>query len=218
MNGKSSSLPLRAHPFFVVAYSNGREAFRSEAIDSFERAKITREIWVEVAAERKVGVGIVVQDSRSAILINSFGVELAEQHLAPAVSAEQMQELEAQLRRVAEEEWAKHPNNPKARGKKSGNPSGIGTSLQGAMDASFAEICERLGPPDSCGDGYKVDAEWVRRGPSGVIFTIYNYKSGRNYLGPDAIDVAEIRDWHIGGYGKQAVEEVRKLFPNATIS
>lgn len=74
----------------------------------------------------------------------------------------------------------------------------IGTSLQGEVDISYNDLIKLFGQPHE-GDGYKVDAEWIIETPFGVA-TIYNYKTGKNYLGPDeGADVKDIRDWHIGG-------------------
>ena len=87
-----------------------------------------------------------------------------------------------------------------------------GTSLAGHIDISYAELVERLGPSTET-DGYKVDAEWLLRFEDGTVATIYNYKTGRNYLGSDGLAVEDIRDWHIGGvYGSHAVEAVYALF------
>lgn len=94
--------------------------------------------------------------------------------------------------------------------------SANGSSLQGYIDISYAELVEKLGDPDSNGDGYKVDAEWIRKDGE-VIFTICNYKTGPNY-NEGAGSVEAIRDWHVGGFGREAVEVVRKMFPNHTVT
>ena len=75
----------------------------------------------------------------------------------------------------------------------------VGTSLQGEMDISYDEIVAKLGEPTSNGDGYKVDAEWSLKFEDGTIATIYNYKTGPNYDFNEGCEVADIRDWHIGG-------------------
>ena len=97
----------------------------------------------------------------------------------------------------------------------------IGTSLQAHMKTSYAGLVARLGEPQES-DGFKVDAEWILEFPGGteefpepVFATIYNYKTGRNYLGPSAPPVEEIRDWHIGGFDARAVDRVAGLFPDA---
>ncbi len=87
-----------------------------------------------------------------------------------------------------------------------------GTSLQGYMDISFDEIEEILGKPNMETDQYKVDAEWgIRFSDTGEVATIYNYKTGKNYLGNPGLDVKDIRDWHIGGHSKKIVARVCKL-------
>lgn len=85
-----------------------------------------------------------------------------------------------------------------------------GTHLQGEMDISYKELCEKLGPPSSNGDGHKVDAEWILKFGDGTIATVYNYKSGPNY-NQGAGSVEGIRDWHIGGLSPRAVELVEAL-------
>ena len=93
---------------------------------------------------------------------------------------------------------------------------GDGTSLQGFFDITYADLVDVLGHPLK-GDGHKVDAEWDLVFPNGIKATIYNYKTGQAYNGPSGVAVEDIRDWHIGGMGNRAVEEVRRLFPNHAI-
>ena len=55
--------------------------------------------------------------------------------------------------------------------------------------------------------GCKVDAEWGILF-DGVIFTIYNYKDGINYLGEvEGIPTQFITDWHLGGNDKEKGKE-----------
>ena len=77
-----------------------------------------------------------------------------------------------------------------------------GTSLQGEIDISYKELVSIFGEPHSKGDGYKVDAQWLLQfnTPEGpVVATIYNYKTGKSYLGRSGMATSRIRDWHIGG-------------------
>ncbi len=85
-----------------------------------------------------------------------------------------------------------------------------GTCLQGYVDISYARLVELLGEP-SCGDGYKVDAEWVILFGSGAVATIYNYKDGVNYNGKNGTAVEQLRDWHIGGNSAAVVSKVGTL-------
>jgi hypothetical protein len=89
-----------------------------------------------------------------------------------------------------------------------------GTSLQGYLTAKYSELVEAFGPPNSQTDEYKVDAEWTLT-EGGQVVTIYNWKNGRNYNGPEAPAVEDITDWHIGGLTKNAVDKVKKIFPKA---
>ena len=78
-----------------------------------------------------------------------------------------------------------------------------GTSLQGGIDASYAELCDLFGGHHD-GDGYKVDAEWYVQFADGTVATIYNWKNGKNYCGESGKPLEQIRDWHIGGNSPQA--------------
>jgi hypothetical protein len=90
------------------------------------------------------------------------------------------------------------------------------TSLQGYIQTSYADLVGCFGEPTCDGDGYKVDAEWIVTFADGVVATIYNYKTGRNYCGEEGQDVEDITQWHIGGHpGTDAegrVEEVMSAY------
>jgi hypothetical protein len=81
------------------------------------------------------------------------------------------------------------------------------TSYQGEVDVSYKKLLDIFGIPLD-GDGYKVDAEWKILFEDGTIASIYNYKDGKNYNGKDGLATKKIRDWHIGGFDKRAVELV----------
>ena len=83
-----------------------------------------------------------------------------------------------------------------------------GTSLQSEFEGPYSELVKLFGAPERFKSGDKVDARWVLEYEDGTIATIYNYKSGRNYNGPDAPPVKSIRDWHIGGNDRRAVQRV----------
>lgn len=96
-----------------------------------------------------------------------------------------------------------------------GDPNG--TYLQGHLNCTYAEVCAILGTEDEDGgDSYKVDAEWVRtlKLPDGesLVFTLYNYKDGKNYLGDEGFEKEQITDWHIGGRDPKVVGLVQSLF------
>lgn len=84
-----------------------------------------------------------------------------------------------------------------------------GTSLMGYVTMSYADLVEAFGEPNSIGDGYKVDAEWILE-IDDTIVTIYNYKTGKNYNGEDGNDVKDITDWHVGGFTETAVDLVKE--------
>jgi hypothetical protein len=88
----------------------------------------------------------------------------------------------------------------------------IGGSLQGYIDISYAELIEKLGAPSENFDDYKSDAEWTLKFEDGTGATIYNYKTGKNYCGAEGLETEDIRDWHIGGESKKAVEKVFEYF------
>lgn len=83
------------------------------------------------------------------------------------------------------------------------------TSLVGELDVSYAELVEVYGEPNAKADMYKTDAEWLLQAPDGTVATIYNYKSGRSYLGNEGDAVEDIRDWHVGGVSHRAFELVQ---------
>lgn len=83
-----------------------------------------------------------------------------------------------------------------------------GTSLQGCINARFSELRELFGEPTD-GDGYKVDAEWDLRFDDGTVATVYNWKDGPNYCGESGTPVQDIREWHVGGENKKALDSVQ---------
>lgn len=85
-----------------------------------------------------------------------------------------------------------------------------GTHLQGYIWIDYAELVSVFGEPTP-GDGHKVDAEWLLQLDDGRLATIYNYKSGHNYLGPDGLDTEMIRDWHIGGNEETVVQTISSI-------
>ena len=80
------------------------------------------------------------------------------------------------------------------------------TSLQGYVNATYDELVAAFGEPGPS-DGYKSDAEWDGL-LDGVVFTIYNWKNGKNYCGAEGADVHYITHWHVGGRSAQAAWNV----------
>ena len=92
-----------------------------------------------------------------------------------------------------------------------------GTSYQGNIDISYAELVETLDEGTDYYDDYKSDAEWVIQFGSGQCATIYNYKDGRNYMGLEGKDKEDIRDWHIGGKSQAVLRKISELFPKHVV-
>ena len=84
----------------------------------------------------------------------------------------------------------------------------VGTSFQGRLDITYSELVRVFGEPLAEDDGYKVDASWIIEFENGVVATIYNYKSGRNYLGERGLDIEDIVFWNIGGFSLEAFAQV----------
>ena len=76
-----------------------------------------------------------------------------------------------------------------------------GTSLQGYLDIKYSTLVDIFGKANGDGDDYKVDKEWIGT-INNKVFTIYNYKTGKNYLGSSGKEVGDIMDWHVGGEHK----------------
>ena len=84
-----------------------------------------------------------------------------------------------------------------------------GTYLQGYLTANYADLVRAFGPP-MVGDEDKTDAEWAVQ-VNGTVATVYNWKNGPAYGGPDGTPVARITRWNIGGRSYAAVELVERL-------
>jgi hypothetical protein len=85
-----------------------------------------------------------------------------------------------------------------------------GGCLNGYADVAYSTLIDLLGKPNVDGHDSKTDAEWAVEF-EGETFAIYNYKTGKNYLGADGLDVEEIRDWHIGGRNKTKAKRLIAL-------
>ena len=81
-----------------------------------------------------------------------------------------------------------------------------GTHLQGYIECDYKTLIEGFGKPDTECDGYKIDREWILKFEDGTVATIYNYKNGKNYCGPQqGLKPEDIKKWHVGGKSKMAV-------------
>ena len=74
----------------------------------------------------------------------------------------------------------------------------IGTSLIGYILLTYDQLVKIFGEPNSLGDQYKVDWEWVLK-LNDTVITIYNYKTGPCYLKQEGIRPQNINDWHVCG-------------------
>lgn len=76
----------------------------------------------------------------------------------------------------------------------------------------YDDLVAAFGQPTE-GDGYKVDAQWCIEFEDGKIATVYNYKTGKNYVGKGGLstDLLSGSDWHIGGHDPIVVERVHKI-------
>jgi len=90
---------------------------------------------------------------------------------------------------------------------------GVGTSLKGYLPdgTKYGDVVRTFGSPNARGDDYKTDAEW-RGQINGNPFTIYNYKTGKSYLGDKGKDVNDITDWHIGAHKSYVADHVNEYF------
>jgi hypothetical protein len=86
--------------------------------------------------------------------------------------------------------------------------------MQGCIDTSYDVLCKTFGEPNSEGDAYKVQVEWMIQFSDGTYATIYDWKMGEAYNGEgDGVLPKDIDNWHIGGDSRSAVDRV-----NAAVS
>tara|TARA_R100001510_G_scaffold27156_1_gene23897 strand:+ start:1616 stop:2107 length:492 start_codon:yes stop_codon:yes gene_type:complete len=101
-----------------------------------------------------------------------------------------------------------------------------GTHLQGYLKINYNTLVNIFGKPhwryERNEDEYacnKTEAEWrfvikpnELNSEEKYVFTIYNWKDGKNYLGKkDGLDIEDIEIWHIGGYNAKTYKLVRSL-------
>lgn len=77
-----------------------------------------------------------------------------------------------------------------------------GTSLQGYINATYADLVECFGEPEGGGD--KTTVEWMLKFEDGTVATIYDWKVDET--------PTYMYNWHIGGKNKTAVTRVTSTF------
>ena len=83
------------------------------------------------------------------------------------------------------------------------------TGLVGHVMTTYSALVKAFGAPHYV-DEDKSTVEWDFKTDSGVIFTIYDWKTSSTPTGN--------YNWHIGGHDSRAVDAVRAYFPNAYAS
>lgn len=90
-----------------------------------------------------------------------------------------------------------------------------GTHAQGRIECAYADLVAVFGEPDDQGDAYKIDAQWCLTFTAFSQYdepaTIYNYKTGKNYLKDDGLPTDQITDWHIGGKHGEVVGYIASM-------
>ena len=82
------------------------------------------------------------------------------------------------------------------------------------IDTTYKTLVSIFGRPNSVSDKYKTDTEWMLQTKTGLYFTLYNYKDGKNYNGRNGLEVKDITNWHVGvkiNSDRKKVEELFKL-------
>jgi hypothetical protein len=92
-----------------------------------------------------------------------------------------------------------------------------GTCLQGYINAPYKAIVAVFGKPNADGDDYKTDANWIGS-INGQVFTLYNYKDGKNYNGRCGLPISKLTDWHIGAHEKYVAEELVQFFNSRKVA
>lgn len=81
--------------------------------------------------------------------------------------------------------------------KRAPEEAAVGSSLVGYVGTSYFNLLNAFGnPPYGPTVDNKVDVVWVFELPSGIIFSLYNFKNGPAYLGPGVL-IANITEWSI---------------------
>lgn len=91
-----------------------------------------------------------------------------------------------------------------------------GTGRIATMSVTFDKLVRTFGVPNSIGDQYKVEAQWLLVDEREyIVFTIYEYKLGMKY-DPDQFSkpVTDITEWHIGGR-KEFMKKIIRIVGDA---
>ena len=84
----------------------------------------------------------------------------------------------------------------------------LGTFGVGQIETTYQHLVSLLGEPIKLDtrDDFKSDVIWKMYVPNtnkAVVSTIYNYKTGKNYLGDEGKEPEAITLWHVGGNHKE---------------
>lgn len=85
----------------------------------------------------------------------------------------------------------------------------------GYLDAPYNRLVELFGEPLE-GNGKDRDAEWNVLLPNGHPVGIYNYRSGKAYMGNEGEDTQNIKSWHIDGHFEDDAAVVKELVEGKT--
>lgn len=91
-----------------------------------------------------------------------------------------------------------------------------GTHLHGHLNRTYDQLVNVFGEPHfryipRAGAEDKIDVEWAFEFPDGRVFTVYNWKNGKAYLGHEGEDVEHITDWNVGAHGMSAYHSLKEL-------
>jgi hypothetical protein len=104
-----------------------------------------------------------------------------------------------------------------------GNTNIDGTHLQGYIECSYDDLVNTFGTPTiEGGMETKIEVEWeltfiesTRTDDNHEVVTIYNWKNGKRYCGEEeGLEVQDIKQWHIGGHRRYAVDLVHDAIKN----
>ncbi len=89
----------------------------------------------------------------------------------------------------------------------------VGTSLQGYVTSTLAELTVAFGEPEFYGEGDKVTVEWTIMFDNGDVASIYDWK--RYDLGTP--EPTEVYEYHVGGNSPAAVALVKTALNRSVV-